>query len=232
METAPLEILYEDNHCLAIAKPGGVPCAHFQGDEVTLDRTVKEYLKDKYKKPGKVFLGIVHRLDKPVSGVLLFARTSKAAARLCEQFREGTIEKVYWAIVEGPVQREAGSLEDWLRKNPDTHRVDVLEPHAPGARQSLLHYQRRGMHAGLTWLEIRPQTGRTHQLRVQLAHHGHPIYGDARYGSVRTFGHAIALHARSLTFLHPVRYEPITLSGELPKEWRERFAAVLHEAPR
>ena len=232
METAPLEILYEDNHCLAIAKPGGVPCAHFQGDEVTLDRTVKEYLKDKYKKPGKVFLGIVHRLDKPVSGVLLFARTSKAAARLCEQFREGTIEKVYWAVVEGPVQREAGSLEDWLRKNPDTHRVDVLEPHAPGARQALLHYQRRGMHAGLTLLEIRPQTGRTHQLRVQLAHHGHPVYGDARYGSVRTFGDAIALHARSLTFLHPVRYEPITLSGELPKEWRERFAAVLHEAQR
>jgi 23S rRNA pseudouridine1911/1915/1917 synthase len=232
MEIAPLEILYEDNHCLGIAKPGGVPCAHFQGDEVTLDRTVKEYLKDKYKKPGKVFLGIVHRLDKPVSGVLLFARTSKAAARLCEQFREGTIEKVYWAIVEGPVPREAGSLEDWLRKNPDTHRVDVLEPHAPGARQALLHYQRRGMHGGLTWLEIRPQTGRTHQLRVQLAHHGHPIYGDARYGSVRTFGAAIALHARSLTFLHPVRYEPITLSGELPKEWRERFAAVLHEAQR
>ena len=232
METAPLEILYEDNHCLAIAKPGGVPCAHFQGDEVTLDRTVKEYLKDKYKKPGKVFLGIVHRLDKPVSGVLLLARTSKAAARVCEQFREGTIEKVYWAVVEGPVQREAGSLEDWLRKNPDTHRVDVLEPHAPGARQALLHYQRRGMHAGLTLLEIRPQTGRTHQLRVQLAHHGHPVYGDARYGSVRAFGDAIALHARSLTFLHPVRYEPITLSGELPKEWRERFAAVLHEAQR
>jgi 23S rRNA pseudouridine1911/1915/1917 synthase len=228
METAPLEILYEDNHCLAIAKPSGVPCAHFQGDEVTLDRTVKEYLKDKYKKPGKVFLGIIHRLDKPVSGVLLFARTSKAAARLCEQFREGTIEKVYWAVVEGPVQREAGSLEDWLRKNPATRRVDVLEPHAPGARQSLLHFQRRGMHAGLTWLEIRPQTGRTHQLR----HHGHPVYGDARYGSVRTFGDAIALHARALTFLHPVRYEPITLCAELPKEWHERFAAVLSGARR
>src|ERR1700688_743864 len=108
MQSAPLEILYEDNHCLAIAKPSVVPCAHCQGDEVTLDRTVKEYLKDKYKKPGKVFLAIVHRLDKPVSGVLLFARTSKAAARLSEQFREGTIEKVYWAVVEGQVQRAAG----------------------------------------------------------------------------------------------------------------------------
>ena len=232
MDSTPLEILYEDNHCLAIAKPSGVVSAHFQGDEVTLDRVVKEYLKDKYKKPGKVFLGIVHRLDKPVSGVLLFARTSKSAARISEQFREGTVEKVYWAIVEGPVQREAGSLEDWLRKNPDTHRVDVLEPNTPGARQSLLHFQRRGMHNDLTWLEIRPQTGRTHQLRVQLAHHGHPIYGDARYGSVRTFGNAIALHAHSLTFLHPVRYEPITLTAELPREWRERFGKVLHEATR
>ncbi|MSQ94433.1 MAG: RluA family pseudouridine synthase [Gemmataceae bacterium] len=232
MLTEPLEILYEDNHCLAIAKPSGVTCAHFQGAEQTLDRTVKEYLKDKYKKPGNVFLGIVHRIDKPVSGVLLFARTSKAAARICEQFREGTIEKVYWAIVEGKVQKDAGTLEDWLRKNPDTHRVDVMEPQTPGARQSLLHYQRRGMHGDLTWLEIRPQTGRTHQLRVQLAHHGHPIYGDARYGSVRTFGRAIALHARALTFLHPVRYEPITVTAQLPGDWHERFQALLHEAKR
>ena len=232
MEMAPLEILYEDNHCLAIAKPAGVTCAHFQGHEPTLDRQVKQYLKDKYQKPGKVFLGIVHRLDKPVTGVLLFARTSKAAARLCEQFREGTIEKVYWAIVEGQVQREAGTLEDWLRKNTETHRVDVLEPNTPGARQSLLHFQRRGGHGGLTWLEVRPQTGRTHQLRVQLAHHGHPIYGDARYGSVRTFGVGIALHARSLTFLHPVRYEPITLAAELPGEWRARFKGVLTEGRR
>jgi 23S rRNA pseudouridine1911/1915/1917 synthase len=232
MQVPTLDILYEDNHCLAIAKPSGVTCAHFQGHEVTLDRTVKEYLKDKYKKPGKVFLGVVHRLDKAVSGVLLFARTSKAAARLSEQFREGTIEKTYWAIVEGKVQREAGSLEDWLRKNDETHRVDVVEPQTRGARQSLLHFQRRGTYGDLTWLEIRPQTGRTHQLRVQLAHHGHPIYGDARYGSICTFGDAIALHARALTFLHPVRYEPITLTAELPTEWRERFLKVMHEAKR
>lgn len=230
--TEPLDILFEDNHCLAIAKPAGMTCAHFQGEEQTLDRMVKEYLKDKYKKPGNVFLGIVHRIDKPVSGVLLFARTSKAAARLSEQFREGTIEKVYWAIVEGIVQRDAGTLEDWLRKNDKTHRVDVLEPNTPGARQSLLHYQRRGMMGDLTWLEVRPQTGRTHQLRVQLAHHGHPIYGDARYGSVRTFGDGIALHARSLTFLHPVRYEPITLTAHLPGEWHERFQKLLQEAKR
>src|SRR4051794_6466094 len=181
MQPTPLEILYEDNHVIAIAKPSGVTCAHFQGEEVTLDRAVKEYLKDKYKKPGKVFLGIVHRLDKPVSGVLLFARTSKAAARLCEQFREGTVEKVYWAVVEGDLEKTAGSLEDWLLKDKDVGRVEVVEPRTRGARQALLHFQRRGGHGGLTWVEVRPQTGRTHQLRVQLAHHGFPIYGDARY---------------------------------------------------
>lgn len=232
MDAAPLEILFEDNHCIAVAKPSGMTSAHFQGEDETLDRLVKQYLRDKYQKPGNVFLGIVHRLDKPVSGVILFARTSKSAARLCEQFREGTVEKVYWAIVQGGVQKDAGTLEDWLRKNRETRRVDVLEPRAEGARQSLLHYQKRGQHGDLTWLEVRPQTGRTHQLRVQLAHHGHPIYGDARYGSVATFGSAIALHARALTFLHPVRYEPITLTADLPSAWNRRFAYVLHETRR
>src|ERR1700730_2859933 len=111
----PLDILYEDNHCLAIAKPGGFLSTHYQGREETLDRAVKRYLKQKYRKPGNVFLGIVHRLDRVVSGVLLFARTSKGAARLAEQFREGTIDKVYWAIVEGEVARTAGTLEDWLK---------------------------------------------------------------------------------------------------------------------
>jgi 23S rRNA pseudouridine1911/1915/1917 synthase len=227
LPTTTPEILYEDNHCLAIAKPAGSISAHFQGDEETLDRQVKRYLKEKYGKPGNVFLGIVHRLDKPVSGVLLFARTSKAAARLARQFREGTVEKVYWAIVEGSVNRTAGSLEDWLRRNCDAGRVEVVDPREPEARQALLHFQRKGEHGGLTWLELRPQTGRTHQLRVQLAHHGHPIVGDAKYGSIHTFGRAIALHARSLTFLHPVRYEPITLTADVSQTWRGRFAYLL-----
>src|SRR5579862_9468623 len=127
--TLPLpEILYEDNHCLALAKPGGCLCTHFQGTEETLDRSVKNYLKEKHQKPGNVFLGVVHRLDKPVSGVLLFARTSKAAARLAEQFREGTVEKIYWAIVEGRMNQAAGSLEDWLYKDQDSRRVVVTTP--------------------------------------------------------------------------------------------------------
>lgn len=225
-----LEILFEDNHCLAVVKPAGIPSTHFQGHEETLDRRVKDYLKEKYGKPGNVFLGIVHRLDKPVSGVLLFARTSKAAARLAEQFREGTVEKIYWAVVEGVLQRQVGTLEDWLRKDTDVGRVEVVEPHTQGARQALLHYQVKAQHNELSWVEIRPQTGRTHQLRVQMAHHGQPIYGDAKYGSVRTFGGNIALHARALTFLHPIRYEPITLIAEPPRPWRGRFAYLFREA--
>jgi 23S rRNA pseudouridine1911/1915/1917 synthase len=228
VNTPPLEILFEDHHCLAVVKPAGWASAHFQGEEETLDRAVKAYLKEKYHKPGNVFLGVVHRLDRPVSGVLLFARTSKAAARLSEQFREGSIEKVYWAIVEGQVQRSAGSLEDWLLRDREVGRVEIVEPRTPGARQALLHYQRRGSLGDLTWLEIRPQTGRTHQLRVQLAHHGHPIFGDAKYGAVHTFKPGIALHARSLTFLHPVRYEPVMLTAELPAHWRGKFAYLLN----
>ena len=226
----PLDILYEDNHCLAICKPSGSLSTHFDGQEETLDRMVKAYLKEKYKKPGNVFIGVVHRLDRPVSGVLLFARTSKAAARLSEQFREGSIEKIYWAVVEGAVNQPAGSLEDWLLKNKETGRVEVVEPNDKGARQALLHYQRRSSHGGLTWLEVRPQTGRTHQLRVQLAHHGHPIYGDAKYGAVHTFGRAVGLHARALTFLHPIHYEPVTLKADVPRPWRGRFAYLFKDA--
>ena len=225
----PLDILYEDNHCLAIAKPAGSLSTHFQGREETLDRIVKRYLKEKYGKPGNVYLGIVHRLDRPVSGVLMFARTSKGAARLAEQFREGTVDKVYWAVVEGNVTQLAGSLEDWLRKDRQASRVEVVEPGTPAARQALLHFQRKAQHGGLTWLEVRPQTGRTHQLRVQFAHHGYPIFGDAKYGSVHIFDDAVALHARSLTFLHPIRYEPITLTAEVPRTWRGRFAYLLRE---
>ena len=226
-----IDILYEDNHCLAIVKPSGSLSTHFQGREETLDRMVKQYLKEKHQKPGNVFLGIVHRLDRPTSGVLMFARTSKAAARLSQQFREGTVEKIYWAVVDGPVPRSAGTLEDWLKKDKEAERVEIVEPRTPGARQALLHYQVRAEHGGLVWLEVRPQTGRTHQLRAQLAHHGHPIYGDCKYGSVHTFDRSIALHARSLTFLHPIRNEPITLTAELPRSWRGRFAYLFREAP-
>jgi 23S rRNA pseudouridine1911/1915/1917 synthase len=227
-----LDVLYEDNHLVAVNKPCGWPSAHFGGAEETLDRVVKAYLKEKYGKPGNVFLGVVHRLDKPVSGVLMFARTSKGAARLSEQFRDNLVEKVYWAVVETGDRQfaPAGTLEDWLRKDPVAGVVEVVPPEADGAKQALLHYVTKAEHDGLTLLEIRPQTGRTHQLRVQLASRGRPIYGDHKYGSRFSLGPGIGLHARSLTFLHPVKKEPITLAAEVPKAWRGRFAYLFRPA--
>ncbi|AMV28239.1 Ribosomal large subunit pseudouridine synthase C [Gemmata sp. SH-PL17] len=234
-----LDILYEDNHCLALNKPAGWPTTHFDGKDETIDRLVKAYLKEKYDKPGNVFLGVVHRLDKPVSGALLFARTSKSAARLSEQFREGGVEKCYWAVVENQVRgktitaapwatADTGAIEDWLKKDELKMRVEVVAPETPGAQFARLLFQVRARHNGLTWLELRPHTGRKHQLRVQLASRGTPIYGDDKYGSDQSFGHAIGLHARSLTFLHPTTKEPITAKADVPKFWRGRFAYLLN----
>jgi 23S rRNA pseudouridine1911/1915/1917 synthase len=238
-----LDILYEDNHCLALNKPAGWPTTHFDGKDETVDRLAKSYLREKYKKPGNVFLGVVHRLDKPVSGVLLFARTSKAASRLSEQFREGVVEKTYWAIVENQravggrkpadipwLTADNGSLEDWLKKDEPRTRVEVVSRDTPEAKFARLLFTVRSRHQGLTWLELRPHTGRKHQLRVQLASRGSPIYGDEKYGSDQPFGHAIALHAHSLTFLHPTTKEPITIKADLPKIWRGRFAHLLADS--
>jgi len=238
-----LDILYEDNHCLALNKPAGWPTTHFDGKDETVDRLAKSYLREKYRKPGNVFLGVVHRLDKPVSGSLLFARTSKAAARLSEQFREGVVEKQYWGVVEDPASggrnppevpwavNDSGSLEDWLKKDEPNARVEVVPKDTPGAQFARLLFVVHGRHNGLTWLELRPHTGRKHQLRVQLASRGCPIYGDVKYGSDNTFGHAIALHARSLTFLHPTTKEPVTVKADVPRLWRGRFAHLLNAKP-
>ncbi len=222
-----IDVLYEDNHLLALNKPSGWPTTHFDGTEETVDRLAKAYLKEKYQKPGNVFLGVVQRIDKPVSGCLVFARTGKAAARLSEQFREGAVEKVYWAVVEGGEWADTGSLDDWLLHDDAEQRVKVVAAETPGAKAARLVYTVRGRHAGLTWLELRPHTGRKHQLRVQLASRGSPIYGDAKYGSPHRLGPAIGLHARSLTVLHPTKGDPLPLTAEVPKHWRGRFARLL-----
>jgi 23S rRNA pseudouridine1911/1915/1917 synthase len=225
----PLVVLFEDNHCLAVAKPAGLLTQGVPPGIPTLEAMAKAYLKERYHKAGNVYLGIPHRLDRPVSGVLLFARSSKAAQRLADQFKERQVRKVYWAAVEGDVQPQEGVWEDWLRKLPEEARTERATAETPGAKQAVLQYRRISAGDGCTLLEIEPQTGRMHQIRVQSAVRGWPVLGDVLYGSTRSFGplaelprdRVIGLHARSLTFLHPIRYEPITVTAPLPPHWRD-----------
>jgi 23S rRNA pseudouridine1911/1915/1917 synthase len=224
-----LQVLFEDNHCLAVAKPAPLLTQGVPSGIPTLESLAKAYLKEKYGKAGNVYLGIPHRLDRPVSGVVLFARNTKAARRLAEQFQTHEVSKIYWGVVEGEVQPAEGAWQDWLRKIKEEARSERVEPGTEGARQALLHYRCLQTCAGDTLVEFQPQTGRMHQIRLQAASRGWPIRGDLLYGSSRAFGPAvelprdriIALHARSLTFLHPIRYEPITVVAPLPPVWAE-----------
>jgi len=220
-----LDILFEDNHCLAVLKPARVLTAGDRTGDMSLLDMARDYLKEKYHKPGNVFVGLVHRLDRPVSGVVLFARTSKAAARLSEQFREGSVRKVYRAIVEGSVAEPAGELVDWLVKNEKTNVVRSVKPGSPEARKSRLQFRRMKSGGGLTLVEIVPETGRSHQIRVQLAVHGNPIYGDVKYGAQHAQQGSIALHAAELTFEHPTRREPVTVKAPNPSLWRKLMSA-------
>jgi 23S rRNA pseudouridine1911/1915/1917 synthase len=226
----PLSILYEDNHCLAVNKPAplltqGVPA----GGIATLESLVKDYLRQKHGKTGRVYLGIPHRLDRPVSGVVLFARQTKSAQRLAEQFQNRQVTKTYWAAVEGNVEPAEGLWEDWLVKIADEARSVCATAEAPGARRATLRYRRLAATPDGTLLELCPETGRMHQLRVQAAIRGWPIQGDQWYGARLQLGltstqprdRVIALHAHRLTFLHPIRFEPITVEAPLPEWWRD-----------
>ncbi|HZZ80727.1 MAG TPA: RluA family pseudouridine synthase [Gemmataceae bacterium] len=223
-----LQILLDENHCIAAVKRAGLLTQGPPGVP-SLEADIKAYLKDKHQKPGNVYLGVPHRLDRPVSGVVLFARNSKAAQRLAEQFREHQVTKIYWGLVEGAVEPAEGLWEDWLRKIPDEARAEKAEPDAPGAKHAVMRYRVLQTCDAGTLLEFQPQTGRMHQIRLQAALRGLPLLGDWLYGSTRSFGppaelprdRNIALHARSLTFLHPLRYEPVTLTAPLPAAWQE-----------
>ena len=219
-----LDVLYEDNHCLAVVKPARLLTVGDRTGDVSLLDLAKEYLKEKYKKPGNVFVGLVHRLDRPVSGVVLFARTSKAADRLSEQFRQGTVCKTYRAIVEGNVAPDSGEFVDWLLKNEETNTTRCVPPETPSARHSRLRFRRVTSACGLALLEIAPETGRSHQIRVQLSTRGYPIYGDRKYGSKHSWQGVIALHAAQLTFDHPTRHEPVTVTAPDPESWRTLFS--------
>ncbi len=216
-----LEVLYEDNHILAVNKPAMLPTMGVEADRPSLLTAAKEFLRRKYDKPGNIYVGIVSRLDGPVTGVVLLAKTSKAAARLSEAFRSRDVRKVYWATVEGEVSPAEGTLEHYLRKDERHRKVHVTNAGAEGAQLARLAYRTVKRAGELTLLEVELETGRKHQIRVQLARVGHPIVGDLKYGGREPFSHGIALHARALELEHPVRREPLRLEAPLPRSWSD-----------
>lgn len=221
-----LTVLFEDNHLLAVDKPAGLPTMGVAEGKPSLLTAAKQYLRVKYNKPGNVYLGTVSRLDAPVTGVVLFARTSKAAGRLSEQFRRRQVEKFYWAICRGRIQPPEDELVHWLRKDERHRRMHICQAGDAGAQQARLTYRllkRQGEHSVL---EVQLETGRKHQIRVQLAHRGYPIIGDRKYGSRQTFAPGIGLHARRLVFEHPVRQHEVEIQCPLPASWGKLGAGL------
>ena len=217
-----MNILYEDNHVIALVKPPGLATMGLPDGEETLFTQTKAYIKKKHAKPGEVYLGVVSRLDVPVSGVVLFARTSKAAARLNEQFREHTIEKVYAALVEGAITPAEGECVDRLCEDK-RHRKMMRTQSAEG-KESKLRYRKLRQVGRCSLIEIELLTGRKHQIRIQLAGRGFPIWGDIKYGATMSFPSfpgGIALHAWKLIFSHPTTKERIELVAPLPKMFSE-----------
>ena len=211
-------ILYLDNHLFVLYKPAGLLVQGDRSQDITLLELGRGWLKEHYGKPGKVFLGLVHRLDRPVAGVVLFARTSKAAARISEQFRSGNIAKRYLAIVEGRLSAATGRLINHLERHERVSRI--IQESVPGSQEARLSYRVLDQIASQSLVEIDLETGRRHQIRLQLAHLGHPIVGDVRYGAAQPLPNGqIALLARELCFDHPTSHQRVTVASPLPIGW-------------
>ncbi len=218
-----MEVVYEDNHIIVVNKTASeIVQGDKTGDE-PLAETVKQYLKDKYAKPGNVFLGVVHRLDRPVSGLVIFAKTSKALARLNEMFRNGEVKKTYWAIVKQRPEMEEGELVHYLVRNEKQNKSYAYTREVKNSKKAVLHYRLIGCSQNYSLLEIELLTGRHHQIRCQLAKIGSPIKGDLKYGFPRSNPDgSISLLARSVRFVHPVSKELIDLTAPVPADnlWR------------
>ena len=216
-----LEVLFEDNHLLVIVKPAGLPTMGVAEGTPSAVTLARRYLKQEYDKPGNVYVGVVSRLDALVSGVLVLARTSKAAARLSEQFRESQPEKTYWAAVEGVPDPPEDSLMQWVLKDERQRCMTVVKPHARGAQRARLSYRTLRQLSVGALVEVMLQTGRKHQIRLQLAEIGCPILGDKKYGSRAAFPAGIALHARRLAIEHPTKKTRLEFVAPLPAAWRK-----------
>lgn len=212
------EILYEDNHIIAVYKRSSDLAQGDKTGDVSLDTEVKKYLAEKYKKPGEVFLGVVHRLDRPVSGVLLYARTSKALERLNEMFRDKQVKKTYLAIVKERPPEDEATITHFLKKNETQNKSYVYDTEVKGSKSASLTYRIKGRSERYYMLEIELHTGRHHQIRAQLSKIGCPIKGDLKYGFQRSNEDgSISLFARSVEFIHPVKKEPVTILGHFPE---------------
>jgi len=228
MEPVGFDILFEEGALLVVVKPSGVLTQAPPGID-SLETRVKRFIKSRDEKPGNVYLGVPHRLDRPVSGVMVLAKNSKIARRLSEQFEARTIDKTYWAVVEGVPLEESGTWVDHIRKVPDLARSEVVAEDDPDGRNAILHYKVLKTQGERSLLEIRLETGRTHQIRVQASSRGFPILGDVQYHSSLQFGpetdnerkRCIALHARQISLQHPKTRDPVTFVAELPRMWSE-----------
>lgn len=224
MKTIGDRILYEDNHLIIINKlPGELSQGDISGDE-SLIETIKDFIKKRDNKPGNVFLGLIHRLDRPTSGALAFAKTSKALSRMNERFKTREVQKIYWAIVEGKAEKKSGLLEHYLRKNPKNNKVTIYPQPTAEAKKAVLHYSVIGNLNNYSLIEVELHTGRSHQIRSQLSYIGFPIKGDLKYGAKRSNPDGgISLHARKISFIHPVKKEEITVIAPPPDEtlWKE-----------
>jgi 23S rRNA pseudouridine1911/1915/1917 synthase len=228
METPPLDILYDDGPVLVLNKPAGVLTQAPAGID-SLEVRVKSFYRSREGKPedAEIYLGLPHRLDRPVSGSIVFARHARAAQRLSAQFENRTVSKSYWAFVEGAVTPEEGTWSDFLHKRHGMAQAEVVAADHPAAKHAVLHYRVRWQSEAGAWLEIELETGRTHQIRIQAASRGHAVVGDSQYGSSRAFGdpslelrdRPIALHARQLAFRHPMTPEQVAVVAPLPADW-------------
>ncbi len=208
-----INVLYEDNHLLVVEKPINMPTQEDDSKDPDLLNELKKYIKEKYNKPGNVYLGLVHRLDRPVGGVMVFAKTSKAASRLSEQVRTHKLEKSYYAVIEGKL--EDGTLKDKLLKDPKTNNTIV----SPNGKESVLSFKNITTKDGLSLVDIKLETGRSHQIRVQFSSRNHPLYGDQRYNKHAKVGEQIALFAYKLSFEHPVTKEKLEFKLDKPNKY-------------
>ncbi len=227
-----LEVLFEDNHLIAVNKRCGDIVQGDKTGDLPLSEVVKEYIKVRYEKPGAVFLGVVHRLDRPTSGVVIFARTSKALERMNALFAGRETQKTYWALVEKAPPEPRGRLQHWMHRNPKQNKSYAYDAEAPGRKRAILQYRMLKKLDRYFLLEIELETGRHHQIRAQLSAIGCPIKGDLKYGASRSNPDGgIHLHARELRFIHPVRQTPVNLLADPPDDPLWRACLQLSQLP-